>query len=196
MNKIKKSLPEFQHFCKIRCVRDEGHSLQHFTWRELNKHRDNLFTPDQASLLFDKSTHYKIITSVRNPYDRIISELFFIRHIHSKMSNIEIYEKIKAFLISDEQYDNHKIPQYQYILNTDGDIIKNIHIIRMESLQSDIIRLGYSAFVQLSTYNSNKQYDNKKYMRLLNDQSIQVINEYYKKDFELFGYPMITKPVS
>ena len=191
----KKLIPAFQECCRIKCVRDEGHSLQHFTWNELRKHQDTLFTLDQASRLFNKSTHYKIITVVRNPYDRILSELFFIKRIHINMSNIEIYERIHAFLTDNEDYDNHKIPQYQYLLGENGDIINNVQILRMESLTRDMTRHGYGTFAQVARSNSNTQYDNKKYMRLLNRQSIQVINEYYKKDFELFGYPMITKPV-
>ena len=46
--------------------------------------------------------------------------------------------------------------------------------------------LGYTDFDKKN--NTTKSKYNSKYTSLLNAQSIQLINEYYAKDFEYFGY--------
>jgi len=194
MDGIKKQLPEFQYFRKIRCTRDIGHSLHHFTWLEMKQYKELLFEPPHNTQLFELSTNnkkYKKIASVRNPYDRIVSELFFIKYIHVNMSKSDIYTTIKRFLESDEQYDNHKTPQYKYLVDENDCLLTDIHIIKMETLEWDMKNLGYDQFKQVSLHNSNKVFDNTKYIQLLNGDSIRLINLFYKRDFELFHYSMI-----
>ena len=57
-------------------------------------------------------------------------------------------------------------------------------MLRTESLTEDMIKLGYKDFNQKINSNSNKlNYDN-----YLNNDSIQLINEYYDEDFRILGY--------
>ena len=59
---------------------------------------------------------------------------------------------------------------------------------KTESLKDDMIKNGFYDF----NLNKNKSYCNKiDYITLLNDNSIDLINEYYKMDFEYFNYEMI-----
>ena len=76
-SKVKANLPEFQSFKKIRLVRDIQHSLQHFTWNDMYKHRDILWPNGSAVKKYmnhcDIIPPLRIITVVRNPYDRVIA---------------------------------------------------------------------------------------------------------------------------
>ena len=84
-------------------------------------------------------------------------------------------------------YDNHFIPQYLYITDTNESLIKNITIFRAETLNSDMISYGFTDFGNRDNVNRDKitNYDN-----YLNSNSIKAINQFYEKDFRLFGYPM------
>lgn len=193
MDHIKKKLPEFQYFRKIRTVRDKGHSLHHFTWNELEEYKDFFFDERLQTKLYDKTSNQtcNILASVRNPYDRIISEMFFTRRIRTGASKEEVCMAIKSYLSADGTFDNHKIPQYEFIVDKNGKLLENIMIVRQETLNEDMERLGYHNFKNMQCQLTNKAFDNQQYINLLNNEAIKLINEYYKKDFELFQYNMI-----
>jgi hypothetical protein len=58
---------------------------------------------------------------------------------------------------------------------------------RTETLQYDMNQIGYVDFDIKINCNEN----NINYYDYLNSHSLSLINNYYKKDFELFGYTMI-----
>ena len=157
-----------------------GHSLQHCTYKELYNDMNNF------DINFDD---IKIITVVRNPYDRIISCLFYNKLITVDMNLDEIYEQLKIFIESNDiKYDNHKLPQYLYLLNNDYIIDKNIIIMKTETLTQDMINNGYIDFdIKLNVTNKNKI----DYMKLLNNDAIKLINNYYMQDFMYFNYKYI-----
>jgi hypothetical protein len=150
-------------------------SLQHQYYKTIYKYK-NL-----CNINFNNSL--KIITIVRNPYNRIISGLFWDKLINSESTQNEVYKKIQNY-ISNTHYDNHNIPQYKFIID-DNNIIKNIKIFKTESLNEDIKEYGYKIIKNFHVSNNT---DYKKY---LNNESINLINIFYKKDFELFDYNMI-----
>lgn len=130
----------------------------------------------------------KIITVVRNPYDRIISDLFFYKLINTNMNSNEVYNNVYNFLKTDEnKYANHKLPQYLYLLNNNI-IDDKIIIMKTETLKEDMIKNGYIDFNNKVNVTFKDKID---YMTLLNKQSIELINTYYAKDFEYFNYTMI-----
>ena len=157
-----------------------NHSLQHSTYIEIYE-KKNYFDID-----FD---NIKIISVVRNPYDRIISDLFHFKLININSTPNEIYNKIIFFLNLDPIIcDNHKVEQYKYLIDLDQKICSDIIILKTETLTEDIKKLGFEDF----DYYENTTYRNKiNYMNLLNNDSIKLINEYYDKDFEYFGYNKI-----
>jgi hypothetical protein len=96
-------------------------SLQHMTY-------DELMTCKYISI---NKENLKIVTIVRNPYTRLISELFYQKTITLKTSKEEIYTKIKN-LFNDYKNDNHIRPQHEFISG-----ITDIIILKQENLKND-----------------------------------------------------------
>jgi hypothetical protein len=159
-----------------------SHSLQHSTYCELFE-KSKYFNIDFTNLT--------ILSIVRNPYERLISDLFFYGLINSKSSKEEIYKQIVKFLNSNDFiYDNHKMEQYKYLIDNQGNINKNIIIMKTETLTMNMVENNFDDF----NNDDNVSYRNKiNYIDLLNDDSISFINNYYKRDFEYFEYEMILR---
>ena len=157
------------------------HTMQHMTYSTIYKYR-KYFNVD--------TTDVKIITIVRNPYDRIISELFYIKRINKESSKEETFEQIKKFILEEpKKNDYHNIPQYKFIIDKNNMIIPNIIILHTETLNQDMKNLGYTDFNIVSNKNPIKL----NYNDYLNDASIKLINEFYNDDFLIFGYPLLKR---
>ena len=155
-------------------------SYQHQTYNTLFKYKD---------ILKIDFTNIKIITIVRNPYNRVVSDLFFFNLINKNSTQEEVYLKLKQFINSDFYiYDNHNLPQYKYIIDIDGNINNNIKIFRCENLKNDMINDGFYKFDYYANKNKIEKID---YYKFLNKNSINLINNYYKKDFKLFNYKQL-----
>jgi hypothetical protein len=130
----------------------------------------------------------KIITIVRNPYNRIISELFYNNKININSTKKEVYnillDILKEYIKNEYICDNHIKPQYLFLLNNE---IKDIQILHTENLTNEMHKLGYLDFDL--NHNANKEKLN--YFDYLNINSIRLINEFYKYDFINFKYKMI-----
>ena len=199
MKTLKDSNTEF-HFRRykiVSLVKEYSHSLHHFTWNEIQQSKDILLGKYKNAVsnnMYERNS-YEIITIVRNPYDRVVSDLLFNRIINNQTINDHeiVYKKMKKYLEKSDTFDNHKIPQYMYIIDELGEIINNITILRTETLTSDMKLIGFSDFNHnLQKSKCNIESKNTKYISVLNTNSIQLINNYYKRDFELFGYTMIS----
>ena len=154
-------------------------SLQHQTFMDIFTERD--------FFKINFTTDLKIIAVVRNPYERIISDLFFFKYINKNSSQEEVFTVINNYLVTDKKIlDNHQIPQYNYVTDEDGQLINKIHILKIEQLNSDMYDLGYADF----NCHENKNTENINYYNYLNNDSIRLINQNYEKDFLLFGYKM------
>lgn len=149
-------------------------SLQHITFNQIVEY-SKIFNID-----FD---NIKIITIVRNPYERIISDLFWFKLITNDTSKEEVFDVLNQYLVSDA-YDNHNIPQYKFIIDNHGNLIQDLHILRTESLTDDMKKLGYHDFNHFLNANPNQT----NYRNYLNNKSIAIINNIYHLDFVLFNY--------
>ena len=109
-------------------------SLQHITYNQIVKY-SKLF-----NINFD---NIKIITIVRNPYERIMSDLFFFKLITIDATKETVFNKwiFSVWKLWQPQYTQHK-----FITNEEGEIIQNIYILKTESLINDMYNLSYSDF--------------------------------------------------
>jgi hypothetical protein len=192
------NLIEYRMFKRVRLMKDLEHSLQHITWLEMQEHKNILWDTDKQRDIVSNDLYQRndceIITVVRNPYDRIISELLFngILTADTIRNQSGVYRKLKKYLSKDDSFDNHKLPQFMYITDIHGELIENIIILRTETLTADMKHIGFVDFnYNLQTSKSNLVPKDTKYSAALNKKSINLINQYYKRDFELFGYTIL-----
>ncbi len=152
-------------------------SLQHQYYSTLYKYRDKL------GINFD---NIKTFTIVRNPYNRIISDLLFLKKINYNSTPEQVYKAIRYNYLNIPNLDNHNVPQYKFITDNYCRLIPNIKIFKCEQLNyfNDEINqfLGFDINIKKSI--------SKNYSRFLNKDSILLINKFYRKDFELFGYKL------
>ena len=162
--------------------RFKGVSFQHQTYQSLITY-PQIFKIDYNNL--------KILTGLRCPYHRLISDLFFFKYITANSSQAFVFKVLATkYFNTFGANDNHKKPQYLFLLDKDGKMLEeNITILRMETLNADMAKLGYTDFNIVANKNSSRVKRN--YMSYLNADSIKLINSVYKQDFELFGYPII-----
>lgn len=154
-------------------------SPQHMTFETIFKYK-KVFNIDFKNLT--------ILTIVRNPYERIVSDLFYFKLIKRKSSKEEVFKAIIAYLMN-KKLDNHNMPQYMFITSVNKKLLKKykIHIMHTEKLTSDMHNLGYTDFNNNCNVNKNKV----DYYSYLNKDSIELINDYYHEDFRIFKYPKI-----
>tara|TARA_Y100000992_G_C21267915_1_gene494999 strand:+ start:1098 stop:1736 length:639 start_codon:yes stop_codon:yes gene_type:complete len=130
----------------------------------------------------------KIFSVVRNPYDRIISDLYWCKLITKSSTSKEVYKVIKNNYLNRIDLDNHNVPQYKFLTDKNDKLIQDIKIFKCESLNSKNAELN--EFLNLKI-NINKKDVNKDYSKYLNRESIDMINTFYEKDFKLFDYELL-----
>lgn len=132
-----------------------------------------------------------IFASIRNPYTRAISDLFFLKLINKNSSKEFVYNTLKMFVHAKKKFDNHNLPQYLYFTNNRGKFNTNIRIVRNETLNRDMTKLGFKEFNKTQIEKKGR-ISSKKYFNYLNKDSINLINKVYHKDFITFNYKKIT----
>jgi hypothetical protein len=131
---------------------------------------------------------YDWFTVVRNPYDRIISEFYFfgIPPYNKTVSKKDFNKIIRQNILSQHKKEYHYYEQYKYISN-----ISTTHILRYENIDIDFNNLmsQYGLNIKL---NIKQKISNTKILNIvdLDNVTIELINNFYQKDFELLNYEM------
>ena len=92
----------------------QGVSYQHQTYNSIMTY----FVPKMQG--FYKQEDLSILTIVRNPYHRIVSDLFFFNYINKNNtpSQSQVFDAINyKYLNQFGNHDNHKRPQYQFVID-------------------------------------------------------------------------------
>ena len=150
-------------------------SLQHQTYQTIYQYRELL------GIKFDDKL--KKLAFVRNPYDRIVSDILWLNFNTETDSQEEIYDTIRNYYFQRDDLDNNNIPQYKFVIDENDKLIPDITLLKMENLTEDLQKYGFPDYKGPSK--------SKSYMEYLNKDSIRLINVMFKNDFEMFGYPMI-----
>jgi len=149
-----------------------GISLQHYTYENI------IYNPN-----IKIHEGYKTLVIVRNPYHRIVSDIFFLglANVNSSPDEICNIIKNKYFILN---YDNHPKPQYEFIYDMSNNCLyDNIQVLKMENLKEEMHTINYTDF----DIHINKGPINN-HMYYLTSESINIINKIYAKDFEYFSY--------
>lgn len=156
--------------------------LQHLTCQQIIDHNFMKLT--------DFKDYHKI-TVVRNPYDRLVSEFFWVgsKPVY-KQSTFPEFVKNLPELIKLEDYAHFR-PQYQFLCDSSGKLLVD-EIIKYEDYSRDVPKLlsrynikdNSSKIIGHARINKNK----KHFMSFYTDELKLIVQKYYKKDFELFGY--------
>jgi len=140
-------------------------------------------------IILDDSVNY--FGSVRNPYTRAVSDLYYYKLITHTSSPIDVEKQLKTYInqymINHEAYDNHVKPQYLFFVNNEGVMDSRVKIIKQETLCDDMCSLGFSDFkieVNVNLHKGN-------YYKQLTMNAVHMLNNIYKEDFTLFNYSMI-----
>lgn len=154
-------------------------SLQHQYYSTLYKYREKL------NINFD---NIKVFCCIRNPYDRVISDLFWLKLIKKDTSHETIKQTLlNNYLYSDKlEIDGHNTPQYKYVTDENEKLLPNIKIFKCEELNKCNNKLCEFLGLNINVVRDNV---NKNYSKYLNKEIIEIINEFYKKDFEIFNFP-------
>jgi hypothetical protein len=143
---------------------------------------------ENNSLLNIDMNNLKVIACVRNPYTRVISDLFFLNLIAVTSNQRDVFKVLKKYL--QKSFDRHHIQQYRYITDHNKLIYPNISILHTETLNDDMIKLGYDDF-NIQTLKNPKNIGFLDYYSYLNKDSILLINNFYHDDFIIFNYRKI-----
>lgn len=174
-------------------------SPQHQTYQSMISHRDSILSHCNFDVLSEDVVRF---TVVRNPYHRLISEVFFNRFLRRKAKNLVrrglpledvIAPMLRKASTNRSMYDNHILPQHKFLFYTpssptDAQIHPKMHILSTETLEEDLRQLGFFNYTTPEKTAKKFPYNLQK---LLTSDTIKLINNFYRKDFKLLGYKTI-----
>jgi hypothetical protein len=136
-------------------------SRQHLSFETLYENKD-IFKIDWT----DPSL--QLLAVVRNPYERIISDMKWWGMITERSDKDHVYNLLQNYIKLD---------------NID---VENIKVFHTENLNEELDHFGFKNFNTRLQTTKNSKINN-----LLSIDSIELINNFYKNDFLYFGYEML-----
>jgi hypothetical protein len=130
--------------------------------------------------------NYKKVTIIRNPYDRIVSDYFWLKPYEqfSRLSFDDFLglreDVVKNNRYSENMYYDHFYPMYLYFEGIEYD-----HVLRFENLEAELEELR-KIFKIEKQFTKNNQTEHSDFV-LTRTQKKRIYN-LYKRDFEQFGY--------
>ncbi len=153
--------------------------------------------PEIKDIIGDSFNSYYSFAFVRNPFDKLISEYFYLtrqKNAHKGFINIssfknfinELHEKFHSMDTLPQYQINHYTPQYKFILDNNDKIMVN-YVGRFENFTSDIKNIMKTLNINVPIIKLNTT-NHKHYKHYYDKESIKMVEEMYHKDLEIFNY--------
>lgn len=176
----------------VHIIKTGGESIE----RSFRGNKQHRFAKTYKKQIGDKKwNNYFTFTFVRNPWDKMVSQYFYIKkHIKEKYK-LTFREFILEFKsCSESEYINGKgIPvkfnpiQLPWILDDDGNCLVD-YIGRFENLQQDFHIICDKIGIPRRQLPHLNKTNHKHYTEYYDDETRQIVAEKYAKDIEYFGY--------
>ncbi|MBC8421853.1 MAG: sulfotransferase family 2 domain-containing protein [Pelagibacteraceae bacterium] len=151
---------------------------------------------------FPECKDYKVITIIRNPYERALSWYTYYRtpsyyNKHPQMRSIHYAQQ--SFLEFLKWYDRNFKSKWEMLPQTwwysHKKKLHSDYQIRFENFNNDINKLCDELNMDLSfdIPHNNKSKESLEVKDVYSDESISIINRWYEKDFEELQYSMLEK---
>ena len=142
----------------------------------------------RSKVLYPNFDKFYSFTFVRNPFDRLVSEYFYLIGGNRALKDRKHNKDIKRELINLSNKEStgiqgcHCISQHKFI-NNDIDFIG-----RFENLQNDFDIVCDKVGIPRQQLPHVNKSEHKHYTEYYDDETRQIVAERYAKDIELFGY--------
>jgi len=181
----------FNFFTEQEKAECEAKNLQHFSIKELKKLLDPEF--------FNSAFKFSVI---RNPYHRIVSEYFYIKAAEGKNPDYQDFNvrfpTFASFVETELQlpkydrilkYDAHLEPQSHFLLDENNSLSDLNKIYKFETELDSYFNFCYSkANIKNINIHAREGIYEKDYSKYYNEETRDLVYNFYKQDFELFGY--------
>ena len=155
---------------------------------------------------FIKNKNYDYFAIVRNPYDKLISEYYYVGGYKDKqfkssshLKSFYLWLDHKYNLIKKNKHWNncHILPQSNYIYDKKGNKrIKHIIYMNKDFIKNlDLLFKKYNLNININDFEKNNSRD-KQFNKLeLNNKAIEQINKMYAIDFKNFNFTKLKQGI-
>lgn len=151
--------------------------------RAMDKAHIPFFSKDIfCSHIINKYSDLNYFTFVRNPYQRVLSAFKYVTHKKGIDPFKQFIKNTLKTIIFDKKYHHKKIhyyPQYMFLCDEKNNVNNNIKIYKLDEYKQNFLKLPN---LEVKDFNLQEYYD---------DEMLKIVNEVYKKDFELLDYEII-----
>lgn len=183
----------FRKQCDPSLIRHRNNAFSHPMYK-VNPHDHETFSEVQLELP-DQVEEYFVFSFVRNPWDRLVSQFFYLH----KTNNTGAILRYKTFDKNAINFLTHPfidfgsdiprryMPLYDHLKNVEGKINLNF-IGKMENLQKDLNTICDKIGIPRQELPHANKTKHKHYTEYYDDETREIVAQKYAQDIQYFGY--------